>query len=347
AGISLQEDMMDRDVLLGVKEVPKENLLADKTYFFFSHTIKAQPYNRSLLQTILAKKIRLVDWETLTNEKGQRVIAFGRWAGIVGAHNGLWTWGKRTEKYSLPRANSVKDFAELKSIYKNTKFSALKIVLTGGGRVAGGAKEVLDAAGITQVSKEEFLATPKPSEAIYIALDCPDFYQRKTDQGFDWQEFFKSPELYEGTFAPYSKAADLLINAIYWDPAAPVFFTAKDMAASEFRIRTIADITCDINGSVPSTTRATTIADPLYGFNVKTGDDNSTPHGEDILDVMSIDNLPNELPRDASAAFGEQFSTSVWPELQVMSSMIDRASIAVDGALGKPFNYLQDFVDGE
>ena len=348
AGIQVQEDVSACDVLLGVKEVPVGQLIGGKTYFIFSHTIKKQPHNRELLRAVLDKKVRLIDWETLTDEQGRRVIAFGRWAGIVGGHNALWTWGVRSDAYRLPRAYECKDFEALKQTYAGIKLPAFKILLAGGGRVAQGTEEVLQAAGVLKISPEQFLATGKPEQAVYTSLDCPDFYRRKDDQPFDWQHFFKHPAEYESAFAPYRKATDLFINAIYWDPAAPRFFDKADMLKPDFRIRVIADITCDINGSVPSTVKSTTIAEPLFGTDLVTGGMTGQLFGGQILTTMSIDNLPNELPRDASQAFGAQFSEQVWPELLKPedSRMLAKACLARDGELNEPFLYLADYVGG-
>lgn len=345
-GLTLAEDLSDRDVLLGVKEVPVDALLAGKTYFFFSHTIKKQPYNRGLLRTILERGIRLVDWETLTDGQGRRLIAFGRWAGIVGAHNALWTWGLRSGAYTLPRAIERPDFEALKAVYAGLDWPPVKIAVTGGGRVAQGALETLQAAGIRAVDPETFRATERFDEAVYVQLDCPDFYARRDGAPFDWADFFARPGDYRGTFAPWAAAADVMINAIYWDPAAPVFFTREQMAAPDFRLRAIADITCDIDGSVPSTVRATTIADPVYGWDLDAGAETEALTGERVLTVMSIDNLPNELPRDASTAFGEQFLEAVWPALRegVEHPVIARATIAREGGLGGPYAYLADYV---
>ena len=347
AGIRMQRDMSDRDVLLGVKEVPIDQLLDKKMYFFFSHTIKAQPYNQGLLQAMVRQGIQMVDWETLTDDKGRRVIAFGRWAGIVGAHNGLWTWGQRTGAFSLPRAKDCRDFAELKSHYQGITWPPIKIALSGGGRVTGGSIEVLEAAGIRRVSPQEFL-NQDFDEAVYAQLDCPDIYRKRGSDGsedFDFPHFFGNPGDYEGIFEPYTRVADLFINAIYWDPAAPVFFTREDMQRDDFRIRVIADITCDIEGSVPSTLRATTIPEPLYGYDPQSGSE-VEPHGDAVIDTMSIDNLPNELPRDASEAFGDQFLEFVASELLEGGSMIDGATICRKGALNAPFEYLRDYLEG-
>lgn len=346
AGLTVTEDLGPCEVLLGVKEVPIEELHNGKTHFFFSHTIKAQPYNRTLLQTVLERKVRLVDWETLTNEMGQRVIAFGRWAGIVGAHNALWTWGQRSGAYSLPRAKDVVDYAALKTHYEGKRWPPFKIVVTGNGRVAKGAMEVLDHSGIRKVSPAEFRETPAFGEAVYTQLYGADLYAPADGSAYVREDFYAHPDRYQRRFESYLPTTDIFINAIYWDPAAPVFWTLEEMASPDFRIRAIADITCDIEGSVPSTTKASTIADPVFGWDLAAGREADSPYGENTATVMSIDNLPNELPRDASTAFGEQFLAEVWPALRegLEHPRILRATIALNGSLNAPYHYLEGFV---
>ncbi len=347
AGIELKEDLSDCDYLLGIKEVPVADLLPGKTYFMFSHTIKKQAYNRKLLQAILAKRIRLIDWEVLTQENGARVIAFGRFAGMVGAHNALYTYGKRTGAFDLPRMHGLPSYADMKKVYQNISVPPIKIVLTGNGRVGNGAAEVLRDMGIRQVSPKDFREKDFP-EAVFTQLDPDDYVARKDDSSFSLQEFFADPTGYKSIFAPYAAQADIFINGIFWDNRAPAFFTLAEMADPDFKIEVIGDITCDIApvSSIPSTIRSSTIAEPVYGFDPATGKEIEAfqPSG---IDIMAIDNLPNELPRDASEAFGTMFIESVLPELlQEQSAMLDRATIARKGQLGPHFKYLEAYVSG-
>ena len=349
AGLSLGEDVQDCDVLMGVKEVPIDQLIPDKTYFFFSHTIKEQAYNRDLLRAVLDHNIRLLDYEVLTNDRGARVIAFGRFAGMVGAHNALYAYAQRTGDFALPRMNSLYDYAAAKEIYRNIDFSPLRIVLTGTGRVGNGAAEVLDDMGIRRVAPKEFL-TKDFGEAVYTQLQGRHYAER-ADGSFERAEFFKHPGRYRSRFAPYARRADIFINGIYWHNEAPAFFTVEEMRAPDFRIRTIADVTCDIAPvtSVPATLRASTIADPLFGFDPQTGEE-AELHQPHVIDMMTVDNLPNELPRDASRAFGEQFLEHVWPELYgeyvggKPSALLRRATVAWRGELGPNFQYLENYV---
>lgn len=345
AGISLQEDLNDCSILLGVKEVKMTTLIAEKNYFFFSHTIKKQAYNKELLRTVLAKKIQLVDYETLTDENGKRVIAFGRWAGIVGAHNGILTWGKRTQHFDLKPMNQCFDFAEAKSYYKNLALQGLKVVLTGSGRVSCGAAEVLDEMGIKKLDKTAFLSY-NDNEPVYCMLATEDMFAKGENNEFE-KHFYTDPSGYHSLLKPYLAKGNLLINGIYWDNKAPALFTKEAMKTAEFNIKVIADITCDIApvSSIPSTLKASTIANPIFGYDVQL-EKETQPHQDGVVDMMTVDNLPNELPRDASADFGNQFMEFVLPELFTNKiDMINRASITTkNGELNEPYLYLTDYV---
>ncbi len=343
ASVQIVDHVDDADILLGVKEVNINELIPEKTYLFFSHTIKKQAYNKPLLQEILKKKIRLVDYERLTDDHGIRVIAFGRWAGIVGAHNGLMTYGLRHGGFSLPRVKDCHDYKALKAIYQGVKLPPMRIVLTGNGRVAKGCEEVLGMIGVKQLSPQTYL-NQRFDYPVYVELHDEKLYSRKSDGGYNQHEFFTHPELYKTSFNQFLDKTDLMINGIYWNPAAPVFFTREQMLDTDFSIQTIADITCDIRGSIPSTLRATTISDPIMGYDpVKDKECEAFKPG--VVDVMSVDNLPNELPRDASKAFGEMLIEHVWEELLLENSrMINRASIAVAGHLNEGYEYLSDYV---
>lgn len=345
-GVLLSDNLSDCDVLMGVKEVPVGQLIPGKTYFFFSHTIKEQAHNRDLLRAILDKNIRLVDYEVLTDEQGRRLIAFGRFAGMVGAHNGMLAYGRRTGKFALKRMKDCLDYAEAKMIYQQLSLPPMKVVLTGTGRVGDGAAAVLQDMGLRRVSPADFL-NREFAEAVFTQLDPADYAARKDGSPFSKEEFYQRPELYKSIFEPYYRTADVMVNGIYWDRRAPVFFTKEEMRRPDFRIEVIADVTCDIapDSSIPSTLRPSTIADPVYGYNPATGEE-TEPYQPRSIDVMAIDNLPNELPRDASKAFGRQFIDYILPELlKADSAMIERATVAEGGRLGRYFQYLEDFVE--
>lgn len=348
SGIELSENLLDCDVLLGVKEVPIGQLIPGKAYFFFSHTIKEQAYNRNLLRAILEKNIKLVDYEVLTDEQGKRLIAFGRFAGMVGAHNGILAFGRRTGKFSLKRMKDCLDYADAKMIYQQLSLPPIKVVLTGTGRVGRGADAVLHDMGIRKVSPQEFLEEVF-TEAVYTQLDPRHYAARKDGKAFNKNDFYQHPENYKSIFEPFYRVADVMINGIYWDKKAPAFFTKEEMRRDDFNIQVIADVTCDIApvSSIPSTLRPSTIADPIYGYDPKT-EAETLPYQHHAIDVMAIDNLPNELPRDASKAFGRQFITYILPELlKEHSPMIERATVAENGKLGRYFQYLEGYVKGE
>jgi alanine dehydrogenase len=345
-GISVQEDVSDCDILMGIKEVPIQNLVANKTYLFFSHTLKKQPYNRKLLQEILKKKIRLIDYETLKDQQGNRLVAFGRYAGIVGAYNGLWAYGKRYKLYTLRRANECFDVNDLKLELRKIKLPPIKIVLTGAGRVGKGAMETLDTAGIRKIDPADFLNSTF-QEPVYTQLSSADYHLRIEGGHFNRDEFHTHPEKYTSHFSPFTKVADILLAGAFWNPAAPKLFAQEDMCENHFRIRVVADITCDINGSVPCTKRASTITDPLYDY-IPQNDAVVEPlSGDSHITVMAVDNLPCELPRSASDEFGRDLIDRIMKPLLVEDTegIIARATMAENGRLTSNFSYLQDYVD--
>ncbi|MCB0638766.1 MAG: alanine dehydrogenase [Lewinella sp.] len=348
AGVPLEEDLGDRDLLLGIKEVPVQQLIPGKTYCFFSHTHKKQVYNRPLLQAILQRHIHLIDYEVMTDNYGRRIIAFGYYAGVVGAHNGMWVYGKRTGLFDLPRMKDMYDYAEVKALYQELKLPPMKIVLTGTGRVATGAAQVLHDMDIHQVSAEDFL-NQTYDEPVFTQLQSQDYVRNRDGSPFEKLHFYQQPREYESAFQPFFRAADLMINGIYWEKGAPAFFTRDEMRAPDFRIQVIADITCDIapDASIPSTLKASTIADPVFGYD-PAKEQEAAPFQHDCVDMMTIDNLPSELPRDASEAFGKMFIGQVLPHfLAPHSAMIERATVARYGRLGPNFTYLEDFVAGK
>lgn len=345
-GLTVRDDLSDCDILLGVKEVPADRLIPGKVYFFFSHTIKKQAYNRKLLQTILQKNIQLVDYEVLTGPDGFRIIGFGRFAGLVGAYNGLRAYGLRHRIFDLKPAHRCDGLQEMLQRLGRINLPPVKIALTGDGRVAGGVTELLDAMHIPRLAPDEFLSVQQPGKPVYTQLLPQHYVRRKDGSPFELSHFFKHPGMYENTFLPYARSTDLFIASAYWDPNAPVLFTTGDMKDPRFRIRVISDITCDIDGSVPSTRRASTIEDPFYDYNPETGATEAPFTSEKHITVQAVDNLPNELPKDASEDFGRNLIRNVFPGLfgNDSNGIIQRATVTKDGSLTPPFAYLQDYV---
>ncbi len=343
--IEVAAEVRDCDILMGIKEVQIDSLVPNKTYLFFSHTIKKQPYNRKLLQEVLKRNIRLIDYEALKDRQGNRLVAFGRYAGIVGAYNGLWTYGERYKTFSLRRAFDCFDVNDLKLELRKVKLPPLKIILTGAGRVGRGSMETLDSAGIRKVNAQDFL-TKKFDEPVYAQLSSADYHKRKEGGSFNRDEFHTFPERYESYFVDYTKVADILLAGAYWNPKAPVLFTKEEMAGNDFKIKIIADITCDINGSIPSTKRASTIVDPLYDYDPTTDSVHEAMSADQFITVMAIDNLPCELPRSASEEFGRDLIDRVLPMLigDDKEEVIERATVAKDGKLTSHFQYLTDYV---
>lgn len=347
--IELKEDLSDCDILIGVKEVQLKDFIEGKIYMFFSHTIKKQAYNRKLLQTVLKKRIQLIDYEVLTNKEGFRIIGFGRFAGLVGAYNGFRAFGLREKLFNLKPAHHCNDLVEMYSELNNIKLPAIKIAVTGDGRVANGVIEVLEHLKISRVSPEEYLNSDNLKSVVYTQLLPGNYVKRKDAGKFELMHFFNHPEMYENAFQSFAKTTDLLIASAFWDPKSPVLFTTEDIKANDFRISVISDITCDIEGSIPSTKKASSIDDPFYDYNPETEELEPAFSNAKNITVQAVDNLPCELPKDASLDFGRNLIDNVFPSLfgNDADGVVERASITKDGKLTEKFSYLQDFVDGE
>lgn len=346
-GLKLKQDLTECDILLGVKEVKIEKLIPGKTYMFFAHVAKKQEHNKPLLKAMMDKRITLIDYEYLKYKNGRRIVAFGYWAGLVGAYNGLRAWQKRFENKDLKPAHEFHDKKEMFDYIKDIKIEKpFKIVITGGGRVATGATETLKAFGIQEVIPEEFLME-KFDYPVFTRLDPCHYVRHKEGREFDLWYFFKHPQEYVSTFKPYTKVADMYIAAHFWDPKSPKFFTAEDTKSPDFNIKVVADISCDLEGPVGSTLRASTIAEPFYDFDPKTGTEKPPFSSEEHITVMAVDNLPGELPRDASEAFSETLVEKVLPYLlgDDEEGIIQRATIVKDGKLTENFKYLEDWVN--
>jgi alanine dehydrogenase len=346
-GVNIVQDVSDCDVLLGVKEVKKEELIPNKTYFFFSHTIKEQPYNRDLLQKMLALKIKMIDYEALTYPKNGRILGFGRYAGIVGAYNAFLAFGIKSNSYNLKPANDCHDYKELKQELKKVKLpNDYKIIISGDGRVGKGAEEIIHAIGIYEVSPLDFLTSTR-NEPIYTQLSIKEYNKRKDGQLFTKDDFYTNPELFESNFKRFSDIGDMYIACHYWDANAPFVFSREDIKADSFKLKIVADISCDIDGPVASTLRPSSIDEPLYGYDPKTESEVDFMD-ENAIGVMAVDNLPCELPRDASEDFGNELLTKVLPSIigEDIDTIIERASICENGKLTSYYSYLQDYLDG-
>lgn len=346
-GFKVTDNVKSADVMLGVKEVPIEFLIPNKKYFFFSHTIKKQPYNRKLLQAVLEKNIELYDHETIVDRNGIRLIGFGRYAGIVGTYNGFRAYGLKFDSFELPKVESLPDRKAMEAKLDTVQLPNIKIVLTGVGKVGKGAKEVLDYMKIKEVSPEEYLIKDF-NEPVYTQIHVLDYNKRKDKKVKNEQDFFEHASEYESDFMKYAQVSDLYIAGHFYGDGAPYIFTREDMKSPCFKIKVVADISCDIDGPVACTLRASTIANPIYGYDpyTETEVDFKDPNA---IAVMAVDNLPCELPKDASEGFGEMFIQHVIPAFfnGDQDGILSRAKITENGTLTERFKYLQDYVDGK
>jgi hypothetical protein len=346
-GFEVTEDVSDCDVMIGVKEVPLENLIPNKKYFFFSHTIKKQPYNRTLLNAMLEKNIEMYDHETIVKQSGARLIGFGRYAGLVGAYNGLRALGLRDGLFELPKVETLADLKEVKTELDKITLPNIKILLTGTGKVAQGAKEILDHLKIKEVSDALYL-TSTFKEPVFVMADVMEYAKRKDGKVGDKWEFYKDPTGYESNFMPYAKETEFFIAGHFYGNGAPYLFTREDAKQPDFKINLVADISCDVDGPVASTLRASTIAEPFYGYDAQTEREVAFDK-KGAITVMAVDNLPCELPKDASEGFGDMFLANVIPAFfnNDERGILKRAKITEKGKLTERFKYLQDYVDGK
>lgn len=343
--VRLQEELNDCDVILGIKEMCTDDLIPGKTHLFFSHTTKMQPYNKELLKAVLDKKVRLLDYELMTNEEGVRIIGFGKWAGKIGTYNAFRAYALRNKLKEPKPAHLCENMDEVKKELKELVVKPIKIVVTGTGRVSKGSISILEYIGVKKISVEEFLSDKQWETPVYVQLDPGDYNIHKKGKVFDMQHFFANPQEYTSNFKRFCSKADMFIAAAFWDPKAPVLFTNDDLKDKSFRIKIIADITCDVNGSVPTTLRVSTIQDPFYGIDPQTGEERLAFDDPACISVMSVDNLPNEIAKDASKDFGEKMLNKVLPELiNPESEIIKRATIAEDGEITDRYAYLRDWL---
>lgn len=347
-GLTVVEDVSDCDIMLGVKEVNIEDLIPNKKYLFFSHTYKEQPYNRNLLQAILDKKIQLIDYEILTNPNGNRIIGFGRYAGIVGCYNGFLAYGKKHGLYSLKPANQCEDRVELEEeLKKITLPSDTKIVATGFGRVGNGAREIFNSIGLKEVSPASFL-NDTFNEPVFTHLKVQDYFAKADGSEFIKSDFFESGEGHVSTFPRYMKVANMYVACHYWDSSSPFIFTRYDLKAPDLTLSVVSDISCDIDGPVASTIRPSTIANPLYGYDPITETEVDFM-AEGAIGVQAVDNLPCELPKDASEDFGNELMKSVFPSLfrEDVDGIIERGSETnLNGELMPNYAYLTEYLKG-
>lgn len=343
--IEVTDDVSDCDVLIGVKEVPIDSLIPNKKYFFFSHTIKKQPYNRKLLQAVLEKNIELYDHETIVDSNNKRLIGFGYYAGVVGTYNTFRAFGLKFELFNLPKAETLSDQQALINAVKRHQLPPIKIIMTGGrGKVARGIKDILDAVKIKEVSIEDFL-TKTYDIPVYTKADVLDYNKRNDGQVLDKYDFYNKPKEYVSDFERFTKVADVMITGHFYGNDAPFILTKEMLKAKDNKIKVVGDVSCDVDGPIACTLRASTIAEPLYGYHPSEYKEVDYTHPAAIT-VMAVDNLPCELPKDASEGFGKMFIEHVIPAFfnRDKDGILQRAKITENGKLTPRFAYLQDYV---
>lgn len=341
AGIRVVSDLSDCDILFGIKEVPVPMLIPEKTYFFFSHTKKLQPYNQALFQAVIEKKITLIDYENLEHENGTRLLGFGYFAGIVGAHNGILAYGRRTRKYHLDRIYEKFDYRELISSYFGLKLPNIRVVVTGSGRVAHGILEIMNLMGMHEVEPDKYLEDSFPYP-VYTNLNGADLFKNIRSGKYNREEFHEHPERYQSLFGKYLDCTDILLNGIFWKQGMPRLFEKEDIAAYNFKIETISDITDDKFGSVPCNLGDVTIEEMVYGVD-KMSEEKTEPYLPGSVDILAVGNLPNELPRDASHYFGEQLIKFIVDDLENGSATLDKATMTKNGCITPLFSYMSEY----
>ena len=342
AGVAVVDNLEDCDVLLGIKEVPAHKLIPNKTYLFFSHTKKLQLHNQPMFRAMLAKEITLIDYECLEHADGQRIIGFGFFAGIVGAHNGIMAYGNRTGDFRLGRVHHSRDYRELIHTYFGLKLPNLKIAVTGSGRVAQGVVEVMNLMGITEVEPDEYLER-QFDYPVYVQLKGADLYTHKENKTYKRDDFHHYPQQYRSRFLPYTHCTNILMNGVYWDETIPRLFEQQQVQQPGFAIQTIADITDDAFGSIPITLGDQTIEHPVYGVDKNTLE-KTIPYLQNTVDIMAVGNLPNELPRDASRYFGEQLIKYILDDIdRPDSAIMQRAMMVKAGKLTAPYEYMKEY----
>ena len=348
-GAKINENLNECSIIFGVKEIDPNILINNRTYLFFSHTFKInkqqkniEKHKKDLLLSILNKKITLIDYENIRGKNGTRCLGFGRFAGIVGCYNTLNLLLRVIGKQSLASAYKINDYERLVLNLKNLYFPKTKILVTGDGRVAKGVIELLNLTNIKAVSKKDFLEK-KFDQPIFCNLETKDYVTNNSSTNFNLEHFINNPQDYSSSALQYLKETNILISAHYWDPSSPKIFENEDLKVLQ-NLKIVGDITCDINGSVPTTIRSSTIEKPNYWIdrnNLKEIEENN-----DGIAVMAVDNLPSELPRDSSAEFSEGIIKEVLPFLlNEDDGRILNGTITTNGSFLEKYNYLNNYIN--
>ena len=381
-GATVQEDISSAAVTLAIKEIPLDHLQANKTYLFFSHTIKGQPHNMPLLQRLLELNCQLIDYERIVDEQNRRLIFFGEHAGLAGMIDTLHTLGQRLawEGYDTPLTAIQPTYTysqlpnaidAIKAIGQHLIEEGFPLQLTpfvigiaGYGNVSHGAQAVLDHLPTTEIDPIDLLTLTTAENinrnTIYkvVFREVDTVEPAAEDESFDLARFFQHPECYRSRFAQYLPHLSVLVNCIYWDTPYPRLLS-KDTArqlysdAKQPKLRVIGDISCDIEGAIEPTIKATTPDAPSFVWNPDTDQAQVGVAGRGPV-VMAVDNLPCELPIESSTSFGEALAPFI-PALAACDFNVDfeactlppelkRAMIVYQGELTPDYRYLAQFI---
>jgi alanine dehydrogenase len=347
AGVKVVDDLSDCDVLFGIKETQIDTMIPGKHYFFFGHIAKQQAYNRPLLQAMLAKGLTFSDYEYLVDENDERVCAFGWWAGVVGVYYTLRGYNLKMGHDSLPKPDRKFTLSQMRTILTTSQLPKLKILITGNGRVAQGATYMMRECRAQELTFEEFMGDEPVDCLSFYRASVHELVKRKDGKSFDRKDFKDNPEAYESDFIKFAKHTDIFISCHYWDPKAPVYLEKEDYEKYHLPIKMIGDVTCDINGSIKSTTRSTTHDDPYFDFNPVTCNEEEPFSSPENITVMAVDTCPNALAIDASKYFGDMLIEYVFKPLLSgeveQSDVIRKATIVRDGELTDKYSYLNVF----
>jgi alpha-aminoadipic semialdehyde synthase len=332
AGAKIAKDLKKCSVIFGVKEMPESFFEEDKTYIFFSHVIKGQVYNMPMLKKMIEMKCNLIDYERVVDEQGKRLIFFGRYAGLAGMINSLWSMGLRLKEsgYKTPfalikQAHHYSSLAEVREAISAVgqeiaekgmpeELRPFTVAFTGYGNVSQGAQEILGLLPVKEISPDKLLTLKRrsklPDNLIYKIIFKEEHLVEPIAENdeFDLLEYYSRPEKFKSTFEKYIPHIDMLINCIYWDSRYPRLVTKdyleKIFATGTPKLKVIGDISCDVNGSVECTEKGTEIEDPIFVYHPETRTYTMGHKGDGVL-VMAVDILPSELPRDSSAGFAD------------------------------------------
>lgn len=329
AGAKINEDLSQVPVVFAIKEIPLDFFQPGKTYMFFAHVIKGQKYNMPMLKRMMKLGCNLIDYEKIADEKGRRLVFFGRFAGLAGMIDALWAYGQRMKSKGidtpLSQVKQTINYFDLEEVKQNLKqigkqikkdgfpdsISPFVVGFAGYGNVSRGAQEIINVLPVEKVLPDEleFLYEDYSDDVIYkvVFKEKHMVKPKNYEKHFDLQEYYTKPELYQGIFSHYVPYLSILMNCIYWENRYPRLFTKdflKKNYSDKMKLQVIGDISVDINGAIEFTEKTTTPGNPVFVYNPEKDDVIDDYNGEGVA-VIAVDNLPCELPRESSKAFSD------------------------------------------